>query len=75
MMQLICIECRLHRRIPGVCILRCSGSAVDVNLVFINIEVSFLDCFNAKNGLTSLNFSLVSGSLMEFNRFVMVSIM
>ena len=65
----------LHRKIPGSCISKFLGSEIDVNLALVNIEVRFGGCFNAKIGLVSINFFLVSGSLMELNKFVIVLIM
>ena len=64
----------LHRKIPGFCIPRYLGSGIDENLAFVNIEVKFGGCFNAKIGLVSINFLLVSGSLMELNKFAIVLI-
>ena len=37
----------LHRKIPGSCISSCLGSAVDVNVAFVNKEVRLGGCFNA----------------------------
>ena len=65
----------LHRKIPGSCISSCLGSAVDVNLAFVNIEVRLGGCFNASTGLVSLNFLFVSGSLMALNKFAIVFMM
>ena len=62
----------LHRKIPGSCISSCLGSAADVNLAFVNIEVRLGGCFNASTGLVSLNFLFVSGSLMVLNKFAIV---
>ena len=45
---------------------------MSVNLAFIIIEVRFGCCFKAKICLVTLNFLLVSGSLMKLNKFVFV---
>ena len=37
----------LHKKIPGSCILSCLGSAIDVNLAYVNIEVRLGGFFNA----------------------------
>ena len=65
----------LHRKIPRFSIPRCLGSELDVNLAFVNIEERLGGCFNARIGLVSINVLLVSGSLMELNKFVIVLLM
>ena len=45
-----------------------------MNLACVNIEVRYGCYFNATIGLVSMNFFLVSGALMELNKFVIVLI-
>ena len=57
----------LHRKIPGICIPRCLGSEIDVNLAFADIEVGCGGSFNAKLGLVSKYFFLASVSLIDLS--------
>ena len=74
-MCIIYVECCCIEKNPGSCISRFLGSKINVNLAFVNIEVRFGGCFNAKLGLVSINFFLFSGSLMELNKFVLLLIL
>ena len=45
---------------------------MNMNLAPVNLEVRFRGCFNAKIGLVSINFLLVSGLLIELSKFMIV---
>ena len=45
----------LHRKMPKFCIPKCLGYEIEVNFTFVNIEVRFGGCFNAKIALVSKN--------------------